>query len=287
MNQRTLLFSVFSLFILNLTGCRKEVNPIPDTQQWGQLTIEFDPIVGDETFGLHPRTYRNAHQELFSIHRLQYFVSNWVLTNAEGQKYVVPVEDCYFLIKAEDRASRFVQLKVPEGTYTQVEFILGVDSLRNTMHPDERKGVLSFNPEEGHDGGSMYWGWNSGYIFLKMEGSYQSVQEAGNPIEHWPIFRYHIGGFGGYSTPTFNNIKTISLPLQRAGVAEVREGRRSNIHLFVDVLPLFNASGSEAISKQPQVMFSTYSTRIADRFPLLFTHDHTENFGAVLTQEVK
>jgi hypothetical protein len=277
------LLTLAALF--TLVACQKN-NPQPiDATQMGQLTIEFDPIVGEENFALHPRTYRNTHQEVFTIRQLNYFVSNIVLTNSQGHTYVVPVEESYFLVKADDPLSRWVSVDVPEGTYTQVSFVLGVDSLRNTMHPDERKGVLSFNPEEGHDGGSMYWGWNSGYIFLKIEGSFQEGNLSHTSVEDWPIFRYHIGGFGGYSSPTFNNIKTITLPLERAGVAEVRKGRRSNIHLLVDVLPLFNAQGSEAIREQPQVMFSSYSTRIADRFPLLFSHDHTENFGPVLTKE--
>lgn len=77
-----------------------------------------------------------------------------------------------------------------------MSFILGVDSLRSTKDLSERTGVL--DPTAA--GGDMYWSWNSGYNSLKMEGTSRSLPMGGD-------FMYHIGGFGGYSSATINNIK--------------------------------------------------------------------------------
>ncbi len=64
-------------------------------------------------------------------------------------------------------------------------------------------------------------------------------------------FRYHIGGFGGYSAPTINNIKTITIDLATSGIVQARKGRNANIHLMVDILKAFNGSTTLQHCNQP------------------------------------
>ncbi|WP_222597316.1 MbnP family protein [Chitinophaga pinensis] len=120
----------------------------------------------------------------------------------------------------------------------------------------------------------MYWGWNSGYIFFKMEGT-SSVAPLDPSGQH--KFRYHIGGFGGYNAPTLNNVKTITVDLTAGGVAKVRADRESNVHLMVDVLKMFNGTTNVSIASNPTVMFSEFSMKVAGNYVNMFTHDHTEN----------
>jgi hypothetical protein len=115
----------------------------------------------------------------------------------------------------------------------------------------------------------MYWGWNSGYIFFKMEGN--------SPASSTGEFMYHIGGFGGYSSATINNIKYITLDLTARGVPQVKQGKETNVHLMVDVLKMFNAASSFSIADHSMVMFDPFSTTIANNFNSMFRHDHTEN----------
>ncbi|MFC7522388.1 MbnP family protein [Parapedobacter sp. GCM10030251] len=259
-------------------ACGKD-SPLPDAGKKGAFSIEFDNIVGEETLSFHPREYANAKGEKFSIKLLQYFVSNIKLYKADGSEYAVPQEDSYFLVNGGDRATRFTQVEAPEGDYTKVSFILGVDAERSKMPVEARKGVLSFNPDQGHEGGGMYWGWNSGYIFFKFEGHCNLVSDdqQGDPTGN-KQFKYHIGGFGGYSAPTINNIKVITVDLAPGGMAKVRAGLRSNVHLLVDVMQVFNGPHTFSIPEHPNVMFSEYSVHIANNFPSMFSHDHTENF---------
>lgn len=276
----TTIYQITFFFSLAITtfSCGLDVQE-PDIAKEGEFSIEFDNIVGEETLGFGTREYVNAKGETFTVNLLQYFISNIKLTASDGSEYIVPQEESYFLINGEDRSTRFSKVVVPEGDYTQVKFILGVDSLRSTMPVEERKGVLSFNPDEGHAGGSMYWGWNSGYIFFKFEGTCDLISDdpAGDPTGN-KRFRYHIGGFGGYNAPTLNNVKEITVNLNNAGVAQVREGFRSNVHLFVDIIKVFNGPHTFSIPEHSNVMFSEYSVNIANNFPSMFTHDHTENF---------
>ncbi len=164
-----------------------------------------------------------------------------------------------------------MKLKVPAGEYNQLTFIVGVDSLRNTMNISRRTGVL--DPASSMDNG-MYWSWNSGYIFFKIEG--ESPAAPADPTGNHK-FRYHIGGFGGYSAPTINNIKAISLDLEKGGIAKPRASKKATILVRGDILKAFNATSNISIATHSSVMFSDFSVNVANNYSKMFTHHRTEN----------
>lgn len=282
MNTIVKQFLLIIITISIYTSCSKKSDPTPafEEKNLAPFSIEFDNIVGDRTFSINNTgsLYTNAAGEKFSISMLQYFISNIKVVTVEGKTYTVPQDKSYFLINGADKATRFTKVEVPEGDYSKVTFTLGVDSLRSTMDLSKRTGVLDPAAGGGHDGGGMYWGWNSGYIFFKFEGNANVISDDvnGDPTGK-KQFKYHIGGFGGYSAPTINNIKTITVDLINAGIAKVRKDRQSNVHLFVDIMKVFNGKNSFSIVAHPNVMFSNYSVNIASNLTELFTHDHTEN----------
>ncbi len=283
--MKTSPFSLLRLtcgLLLFATACSKENSPAPDfeARNLAPFSIEFDNIVGDRTLTLNNTAspYTNKAGEKFSISMVQYFVSNIKVQTADGKQYAVTQDSSYFLVKSADKATRFARVRVPEGDYTQVTFTLGIDSLRSTMPIDKRTGVLDPAAGGDHDTGGMYWGWNSGYIFFRMEGNSAVISDDvnGDPTGK-KQFKYHIGGFGGYSAPTINNLKTITIDLRAGGIAKVRKERQSNVHLLVDVMTVFNGSNTFSIAAHPNVMFSDYSVNIAKNLAEMFRHDHTEN----------
>lgn len=268
-NQLALLLAL-SLF--TLSACRKEkTEPQYNNQDLAPLSIEFDNIIGGQNLYLNSGSYTNAKGETFNISLLQYFISNIKVRKADGTEYTVPQDSSYFLIREGNGEAGSAKIKVPEGDYTALTFTIGVDSLRSTMDISRRTGVL--DPSGGMEDG-MYWGWNSGYIFFKMEGisSAAPVDPSG---QH--KFRFHIGGFGGYSAPTVNNIRTVTLDLSTAGIAKVRKDRESNIHLMVDIAKVMNGPTLVSIAENPTVMFSEYSLLLSANYVQMFRHDHTEN----------
>lgn len=268
-----------SVLMLALVACSKKdpVAPQYNESNLAPFSVEFDNIVGERTLAFNNTgsPYTNAAGEKYTVSLIQYFISNIKLTQANGTTYTVKQDSSYFLIKGADKNTRFARVKVPEGDYTKLTFTLGVDSLRSTMDISKRTGVL--DPSGGMDDG-MYWGWNAGYIFFKFEGNSNVIPDNvnGDPTGK-KQFKYHIGGFGGYSAPTINNIKTITLDLTTAGIAKVRKDRQSNVHLFVDLMKVFNGKNAFKIAEHPNVMFSEYSVNIAANLNELFRHDHTEN----------
>jgi hypothetical protein len=276
--MKKLLFAmaVAALF----ASCSKNndnIEPDYNEDNLASLSVEFDNIVGERTLVLNNTAslYTNAAGEKFSLSKVQYFISNIKVSKADGTTYTVNQDSSYFLINGADKTTRFATVKVPEGDYTKLTFTVGVDSLRSTMDISKRTGVL--DPSGSMEDG-MYWGWNAGYIFFKMEGNSDVISDDtnGDPTGK-KQFKYHIGGFGGYSAPTINNIKTVTVDLTTAGIARVRSDRESNIHLFVDLLKVFNGTNSFKIAEHPNVMFSEFSTSVAGNLSGMFRHDHTEN----------
>lgn len=282
MNKIMKLTSGLMFGLLLLAACSKSEDSAPEFEETNlaPLSVEFDNIVGERTLVLNNAgsPYRNAAGEAFTISKLQYFISNIKVTTAEGRSYTVNPDSSYFLINGADKGTRFTKVRVPEGDYVGLSFIVGVDSLRSTMPIDKRTGVLDPAAGGGMEDGGMYWGWNAGYIFFKMEGKSDVVSNdaSGDPTGN-KQFKYHIGFFGGYSAPTLNNIKVINVDLRTAGIAKVRKDRQSNIHLFVDVMKVFNGRNAFKIQDNPNVMFSDFSAKIAGNFLDFFRHDHTEN----------
>ncbi|HOA37270.1 MAG TPA: hypothetical protein PKJ36_02655, partial [Flavihumibacter sp.] len=264
-------YFLLCLAIASLTACQKDDAPTPDSNVKAALSVEFDNIVGGQNLVLNTGTYTNSFAESYSVSELRYYVSNFKLTNTSGVTYTVPQDSSYFLIVESDETKHEAELLVPQGDYSSISFTVGVDSLRSTMDLSKRTGVLD---PAGDMETSMYWGWNSGYIFFKMEGI-SAAAPLDNSGQH--KFRYHIGGFGGYSAPTINNIKTVTLDLTAGGVPKVRTGREANIHLMVDVAKVLDGNTPVSIAAHPSVMFSDFSVTIANNYSSMFRHDHTEN----------
>ncbi|MFM1756970.1 MAG: hypothetical protein RL621_1957 [Bacteroidota bacterium] len=266
-NQMKNILIIAGAFILMSASCKKTTGSLYNSNVKAPITLEFDNIVGGADLQLNTGSYTNESGEQFKVSMLRYFVSNIVFTNVNGSKYIVPQDSSYFLIDESKPSTLMTSIKIPEGEYSKLEFVLGVDSLRNTKDLSQRTGVLDPTGEAS----GMYWSWNSGYIFFKMEGNSPSSKLTNN------VFQYHIGLFGGYSTPTLNNLKNISIDLTQRGIAKVKTGKTPNVHLLVDVSKVFNGTNKVSISANTVVMASAFSAKIADNFTSMFQHDHTEN----------
>lgn len=263
--RHSLLITLMTAGILVGGFLACQTNDLPAVQS-GSFVLTFDNMVGSEDLKLNTGTYTNSTGEQFSVSLLNYFVSNIRLKRADGSEYVVPQDSSYFLVKETDTASQRVVLnQVPAGDYVGVSFLIGVDSLRSTMGIDRRKGVLE--PAGAHNGG-MYWDWNSGYIFFKLEGT--SPQAPTGPTGG-KGFIYHVGFFGGYETKTINNLRTATLSFG-SDVAQVAPAKTPSVTIKADVLNVFNGREPVSIAKNPNVMVSPYSATIANNYVGMFQY---------------
>jgi hypothetical protein len=254
------------------TACEKDDDDDSGSDATGTIELEFDNIAGDRDLLLDTETYTNAAGEDFNVTLFRYYISNISFEKTDGTVYTVPQDESYFLVDENDPASTLIKLNdIPAGEYNKINFTIGVDSLRNTMDVSRRTGVLDVevNPD-------MYWSWNAGYIFLKLEGTSPSSPQAPDPNGN-KIFQWHIGGYGGYDTQTFSNVKTVELSANNGmDAAKVGEGFNPRASITVDVLKAFDAEKVLRIEDLSIVHFNPKSVDIANNYQHMFALDNIQ-----------
>jgi hypothetical protein len=249
------------LLLIVSASCKKESAPY-DPAFRGNLVLNFNNVVGSEELRLNTGMYTNAAGEEFTVRSLHYFISNISLVKTDGSEYVVPQDSSYFLIEESSSINTMPNLKIPEGEYKELRFIIGVDSLRSTMDLSKRTGILIPTI-------TTYFDENSGYIFLNLEGTSPQAPQAN--------YQFNIGGYGGKTSPTFNNIKTVSLDLTAKGISKIIEGKQSVISIKADIARVFTGSQNISLATNSVVQFEPFSINIANNYALMFSHDGTGN----------
>ncbi len=260
--------NIYILLIAALTfsSCKKdEVEPEGNFS----LKVNIDNVYGEQDLLLDSMIYVNQFEQSFRVKKFNYFISNIVLVKENNEEYVVPQNDSYFLIKEIDKASHSFNINnIPVGTYNKIKFLIGVDSLRNTKSISERTGVL----DVGGYAADMYWTWNQGYIFLKLE--LHQAKPKGDTTNAIP-YVYHIGGFGGMNTPTVNNLRTVELSLTN-NIVGTKNGT-SNLFIKTDAEKVIRGNYEVNLDQYPTVMLTPFSSNIANNYKNMFSINNVAN----------
>lgn len=234
-------------------------------QKTTSLSLKFDNFVGNDPVELNTKSYKNQAGEDFNISLLQYYVSNIQLVKKDGSVYTVPQDDSYFLVRQNRPETQTITLKdIPQDKYVGINFVIGIDSARSAAEIGYRKGCL----DVAGDAQDMYWAWNSGYIFVKMEGSSPQSTLKEN------IFMYHIGLFGGIGDKkTLNNIRNVSLAFNNETI-KLKAGKVAPIiRIKMDASKILNGETTVSIAKNPSVMGGPYSAKIAENYKSMFSYN--------------
>lgn len=225
------------------------LNGVPASD--ASLKLNISHVVNGSALVMSPtHTYTTANNDTFSVKLFRYYLTNVKLTNDAGQLISVP--GSYYLVDESDPSTKIITLpNVPEGDYTTVSFLIGVDSAKNVS--GAKAGVL--DPVNG-----MFWDWISGYIMAKMEG--YSPQSGSNIKD----LSFHIGGFNGPN----RGIRDINLPLPIN--AHVHKEHQTQVNISGDLAKWF--SGTNAITFSNTFFIGNISARsksIADNYAHMFT----------------
>lgn len=237
-----------------LWSCKKDtITETPDEpERTGNLTFEFKPFVNNKP--LMPKTwYLNFFNDSFTVTRLNYYISNVKLKMADGT--VFSEKESYHLNKHMENRETFMLGGIPEGTISGIEFIIGVDSSRNVS--GAQTGALDVNEE-------MFWEWNTGYVFFKLEGECRTADP--NRID----FSFHIGGFTGKN----NCLQKCTFKLSQPIV--ITAGKTSSVFYHTNVEEVFKNPADLDIETVMQGG-STYLKAVSDNYSDMFTIDHVQN----------
>jgi hypothetical protein len=228
--------------------------PLLCTAQKGILNIRFVAMNNQDSLHLEKNEYRNELGQTYIVDNFKYYVSGIRLRKDGDNSYS---DKGYYLIDVSETGTEDIMLKeIPEGDYSEISFVLGVDSVHNCS--GAQSGAL--DPAK-----AMFWAWNTGYIFLKLEGKAAASQSPGH------IFEYHIGG---YKTPN-NCIRTVKLILDKP--LHIRKGENRTVFVKTDIAEILKTPVTIDFSKLSAVTDVHNATLIADNYQDMFSILHNES----------
>ena len=250
--MKHILLSIFCLCLFLASCANDNVSPI--TKKGGSVILNIDNVIGNQNLEFD-KTYSIASGEKYTIKKLKYYISNIQFMKSDGSVTTVQQDSSYFLVDESNSTSMILSLpQVEIGKYLAIRLMIGVDSAKSMAPLEKRRGVLDMSGL----GQDMYWTWNQGYIFFKMEGIYTDFSGKNDD------YTYHIGGFGNNGS-SLNNIKVITIPLGSTE-CEVSEDKKLTINLIADISKVFNGKKEITIVDHPIITFSPFSIDIADNY---------------------
>ena len=158
------------------------LSSIPDSPK-GNISIDLSHKFGmmnEQTLAIGWPVIHPMKGDTLTFSKFKYFISNVKFKKADGM-YWTEGESYHLVDLAKPESLNLTFKDLPAGTYTEMEYTMGVDSVRNVS--GAQTGALSTTND-------MYWSWKSGYIMLKAEGTYKD-----NKADK--MFAFHLGGFSG------------------------------------------------------------------------------------------
>lgn len=239
---------VASLFLIPMAlvlSCQKKTDTAATAVP---VTISIQHVAGVAALQLGTQV-TIASGDPLTINVFKYYLSNFsvVYDNNEEQK----IPDSYFLVDEASAASKSFSIPVKAGQIKTLRFWIGVDSARNVS--GVQTGAL--DPANG-----MFWTWNSGYIFAKLEGrSFVSTA----PLQ---AVTYHIGGFRTGQ----NALRQVSIPFSTS--LPITSGSRFNVILQADILKWFSGAAAISIATESTTMEpGALALKIANNYANMFS----------------
>lgn len=231
---------IFLVFLFNGSTSAQSVT--------GSIQIQFIHTANGRQVTLRDSSYINPFGETYTVNKLKYYVGHFSL---EGNIPAISNEP-YHLVNAANEDDNIL-LTVKPGRYQSIGFTLGVDSIDNCS------GAQSGALDPLND---MFWTWNSGYIFFKLEGTSPSSDADLHRIEH------HIGGY-----KADQNVATaVQLVFPENQPLAVTANKTTTLLIETNLDHYWHSRSEIKISEMPAIMTpGPLSKKIAANFSSLFS----------------
>ena len=211
---------VLAIILLSIfSACKKkeiDIDPAETAEESGQVDLHIKTVINGKKIIPFNTQFVNLCGDTFKISSLRYYISNVKLKKSDGTFYAP--EGSYYLMDVSKKDSILNVLRVPFGTYTQLEFSIGVDSVRN--HSGAQTGAL--DPVY-----QMIWTWQTGYKFVSLQGKWKDKSGVIKVID------YDIAEDINYKTFIFN------ASLSNWSDIVVQNRSNSTMHIALDFGEMF------------------------------------------------
>ncbi|MES2590183.1 MAG: MbnP family protein [Bacteroidota bacterium] len=171
---------LFTCSLLAFFSCEKEKPEEPDPViPKNELEIKVQPYFGADVLYLDSTYTTNEN------YKIQFSDIKFYMANLTGSSKML--SDIAFFDYRES-GNTFLKVEGISSDFTQLNAILGVDSARNHADPSA---FSNSNPLNIMNAGGMHWGWNPGYIFMKIEAKVDTIPDSIENYDHFVTF--HIG----------------------------------------------------------------------------------------------
>ncbi len=259
------IISIASFGIL-MNACTKRVEPksnttntpidsVKDTR--GAVKIYFRNHVEGRELKLNDSiAYVLPNTEELRIKTFNYYISNIILTDSKGNQFVE--EESYHLILANDTTTLHFSVKdIPEGDYEKIQFLIGVDSVRNFS--GAQTGALDTKY-------GMIWSWSTGYIMAKLEGSSPQSSSPDQSVS------YHIAGYKGL----YSVLQKVELVFPKS--LHLGQDHQGALFLNANIARWFDGPNFPGFDKLPNVGIEGINAyKISQNYQNMFGVDSVQN----------
>ena len=185
------IFLGLAMAMMALASCKK-----PSSSGSGSLSLKVNPMFGANAFKINS-TYESQDGKYYYIYTLNMFLSHIRLIRSGGD--TVEVNPVTF-IRFNDSTgiNPVISLGNPSGTFTAIQFSIGLDAAQDTNSPSANSSSPYFT------GNGMNWGPALQNVFVELEG-YADTNQI--PVQS---IGYHVGTEPYYTTVTLNKSFTLS-----------------------------------------------------------------------------
>ncbi len=260
MKKNILNYAIAAAMVLTslfFNACKKDDNSQNNNNNstTGSFKIEFEHKWGMNLapFAMGVDIVQPKTKDTLKFTTLKYYVSNIQLKKSDGTWW--KQEESYHLVDASVPSSLIIKLdNVPSGTYTEMKYTMGVDSLRNVS--GAQTGALS-------TANGMFWSWNSGYIMTKAEGM--------SPNSSTTDFALHLGGFKGEF-----NVVTVKSTNFNNEMLNISGSATPQIHLIANPARFWHTNPGVATINKIHMPGATAKQAALDFYDGIF-FDHIHN----------
>lgn len=183
--------------VLVLTSCKEDEIATGEPMEGTTLKLTVQPTFGAQDLHLDS-TYSTTEGYKVQFTEIKFYLQDV----KNGSKTMI--SDGLFDFRL--RGKLLVEASGDPVDFTALQANIGVDSSINHDNPSEFPNASWLNISNSND---MHWGWNPGYIFVKIEAKADTIADGNDVFNHNIVF--HVGLDANMKTLDFSNLNWLTL----------------------------------------------------------------------------